>query len=79
MAYVYRRTRVSRTTFRTLPNGGIYYSGAGTSGPFVKTGRRRILAANSDPQQSPLQTAIADTSIRIVKVDKFPMRSQRSV
>lgn len=76
---VKRRTRVSRTVFSRLPNGGIYYSGAGTSGPFVKTGRRHILTANSDPQLSPLQTAISDVSIRIVKVDRYPMDSQRSV
>ncbi len=79
MPLVHRRTLVSRSIFRKLPNGAIYYGSAGTTGPFVKTGRTTRLTTSSDPQQDPDQTTVSDTSIGVVRVSKFVMDAQDAI
>ena len=76
MRLVPRRTRVSHTTFAKLPNGAAYYIAGDGTGPFVKLGSNVRLSANSNPQTTPVQTAVADRRIDTLKVDRFFRREQ---
>jgi hypothetical protein len=66
-----RRTKVHRQQFKKLANGTIYYLASDDTGPFVKTGRRTRLTANTPPEQEVGQTTLADTSVVVKRVSGF--------
>lgn len=76
MRYIPHRSRVSHTSFRKLPIGAAYYIASDGTGPFVKLGGHTKLSANSMPQTTPTQTAIADNRIDTIRVDRFFRREQ---
>ena len=70
MTMVKRRTMVSRSTFRNLPSGALYWvATALNAGPLVKVGRRLVATGFSTDH---LTTATSsDTSAAVVRVPKF--------
>lgn len=63
---VYRRKLISRTQFRKLPFGAIYWSTAMNAAPLVKTGRKT--AAGIFATNRMLMSTILDSSTAVVKV-----------
>lgn len=70
-----RRSKVSRTTFKKLPNGAAYYL-PGVTGPFHKMGAHVRLTPSVLPQTTPTLTAVADTTVAVIRVDKYFKRAQ---
>lgn len=67
MSRVYHRKLVSHSTFRKLPFGAVYWLGSNTAtAPLVKVGRAAKAGAFSTDKIT--QTAVADTSVDVVRV-----------
>jgi hypothetical protein len=65
-------------TFAALPNGCAFY--ANGNGPYVKTGSRtQLQPGGTPPSTDPQMTAVPDTSINCVSVDKLFLGSQNAV
>lgn len=67
---VYRRKLVSRTTFRNLPFGAMFWTTTtfGTTAPYIKLGRRNIVLSFST--DAVVGGTVLDTSIAAINVPK---------
>lgn len=64
---VYRRTKVSRSTFRKLPQGALYWVASAVNvAPSVKVGRHAKAGALANGAIT--QTAVADATVAVVRV-----------
>lgn len=75
---VYRRSRVSRTTFNRLPNGAIYFDASG-NGPYVKMNRTARMTANTQPTTNPVGTTVSPVNQAVERVTKAALKSQNLV
>lgn len=75
MNLVPRRSKVSRSIFRKIPNGSPYYLSDGT-GPFVKLGHHLNAGIDTVPQDDPTVTVVSDNSVAVIKLDQFFRREQ---
>ena len=77
MNTVPRRTRVSRTTWKKLPNGAPYYVGSNSAGVFMKAGGpHNKFQTNVTPQTDPALVNMPDNTIEVIRIDRFFFRQQ---
>jgi len=68
---VYSRKTVQRGQFRNVPFGGLYFLASNlATAPSVKHGRRSLLGGWSTSTGRPTMTAVADTSVAVVRVPR---------
>ena len=75
MATIFKRKLIQKTSFQRLPNGAVYYSSTGTSGPFVKMRNGYRLATNNDPQNNPTGLAVTPGT-SVIRVDQAFLHSR---
>jgi len=75
MNLVPRRSRISRSVFKKVPNGSPYYLSDGT-GPFIKLGHHLQAGIDTLPQDDPTVTVVADSSVDVIRLDQFFRREQ---
>lgn len=75
MNLVPRRSKVSRSIFRKVPNGSSYYLSDGT-GPFVKLGHHLQAGIDTIPQEDPTVTVVPDNSVAVIRLDQFFRQEQ---
>ena len=75
---VYRRTRVSRSTFKKLPRGASYLlASAVNTAPSMKIGGHRAMTAFVTDHLTPLPPSpnVADATVAVVRVPEYFTRA----
>lgn len=68
---MYARTRAERSQFRKIPFGAPYFLATNlATAPTIKYSRRASLGGWSTSTGRPTTTAVADTSVAVVKVPR---------